>query len=143
MTTLHYEDSQAEIHKVVVGPMDNNVYVLRCKQTGDAVLRLAGSGRRLTWLRRTEDRHGVLAPSRAGSRPDIGWPLPKNFVPASTVTIGGELEGNIESASRVELLATGVLTGDLKAGSLTVAGGSRMECESWFIVLEPLEKTSH
>ncbi len=47
-------------------------------------------------------------------------------VRASTVTIGGELEGNIESASRVELLATGVLTGDLKAGSLTVAGGSRM-----------------
>jgi len=36
--TLHYEDGQAEIHKVVVGPMDNNVYVLRCKQTGDAVL---------------------------------------------------------------------------------------------------------
>jgi len=47
-------------------------------------------------------------------------------VRASTVTIGGELEGNIESASGVELLATGVLTGDLKAGSLTVAGGSRM-----------------
>ena len=36
--TLHYEDAQAEIHKVVVGPMDNNVYVVRCKQTGDAVL---------------------------------------------------------------------------------------------------------
>jgi glyoxylase-like metal-dependent hydrolase (beta-lactamase superfamily II) len=35
---MHYEDSQAEIHKVVVGPMDNNVYVLRCKQTGEAVL---------------------------------------------------------------------------------------------------------
>jgi glyoxylase-like metal-dependent hydrolase (beta-lactamase superfamily II) len=35
---MHYEDSQAEIHKVVVGPMDNNVYVLRCKATGDAVL---------------------------------------------------------------------------------------------------------
>jgi glyoxylase-like metal-dependent hydrolase (beta-lactamase superfamily II) len=35
---MHYEDAQAEIHKVVVGPMDNNVYVLRCKQTGDAVL---------------------------------------------------------------------------------------------------------
>jgi glyoxylase-like metal-dependent hydrolase (beta-lactamase superfamily II) len=38
MSTLHYEDSQAEIHKVVVGPVDNNVFVLRCKQTGDAVL---------------------------------------------------------------------------------------------------------
>jgi glyoxylase-like metal-dependent hydrolase (beta-lactamase superfamily II) len=36
--TLHWHDEQAEIHKVVVGPMDNNVYVLRCKQTGDAVL---------------------------------------------------------------------------------------------------------
>ena len=37
-TTLHVDDPQAEIHKVVVGPMDNNVYVVRCKQTGDAVL---------------------------------------------------------------------------------------------------------
>jgi glyoxylase-like metal-dependent hydrolase (beta-lactamase superfamily II) len=35
---VHYEDSQAEIHKLVVGPMDNNVFVLRCKETGDAVL---------------------------------------------------------------------------------------------------------
>jgi glyoxylase-like metal-dependent hydrolase (beta-lactamase superfamily II) len=36
--TLHYEDTQAEIHRVVVGPMDNNVFVLRCRQTGEAVL---------------------------------------------------------------------------------------------------------
>jgi glyoxylase-like metal-dependent hydrolase (beta-lactamase superfamily II) len=35
---LHFEDGQAEIHKLVVGPMDNNVFVLRCKETGDAVL---------------------------------------------------------------------------------------------------------
>jgi glyoxylase-like metal-dependent hydrolase (beta-lactamase superfamily II) len=35
---MHYEDNQAEIHRLVVGPMDNNVFVLRCKQTGDAVL---------------------------------------------------------------------------------------------------------
>lgn len=35
---MHYEDSQAEIHKLVVGPVDNNVFVLRCKQTGEAVL---------------------------------------------------------------------------------------------------------
>jgi glyoxylase-like metal-dependent hydrolase (beta-lactamase superfamily II) len=38
MSTLHYEDTQAEVHKVVVGPFENNVFVLRCKQTGDAVL---------------------------------------------------------------------------------------------------------
>jgi glyoxylase-like metal-dependent hydrolase (beta-lactamase superfamily II) len=36
--TTHYEDTQAEIHRLVVGPVDNNVFVLRCKQTGDAVL---------------------------------------------------------------------------------------------------------
>jgi glyoxylase-like metal-dependent hydrolase (beta-lactamase superfamily II) len=35
---MHYEDERAEIHKLVVGPMDNNVFVLRCKETGHAVL---------------------------------------------------------------------------------------------------------
>lgn len=38
MTTLHYSDTQAEVHKVVVGPFENNVFVLRCRQSGDAVL---------------------------------------------------------------------------------------------------------
>jgi cytoskeletal protein CcmA (bactofilin family) len=47
-------------------------------------------------------------------------------VRAGTVIIGGELEGNIDDAQRVELLETGVLNGDLKAGALTVAAGSRM-----------------
>jgi glyoxylase-like metal-dependent hydrolase (beta-lactamase superfamily II) len=35
---MHFEDSQAEVHKLVVGPVDNNVFVLRCKETGEAVL---------------------------------------------------------------------------------------------------------
>jgi cytoskeletal protein CcmA (bactofilin family) len=47
-------------------------------------------------------------------------------VRAQTVVVGGELKGNIESAKRVELLEGGVITGDVKAGSLTVAAGSRM-----------------
>jgi cytoskeletal protein CcmA (bactofilin family) len=47
-------------------------------------------------------------------------------VRAHTVTVGGELQGNIEAASRVELLETGIVAGDVKAGSLTVAAGSRM-----------------
>lgn len=38
MDTLRWSDSRAEIHQVVVGPLDNNVYVLRCRETGDAVL---------------------------------------------------------------------------------------------------------
>lgn len=53
-------------------------------------------------------------------------------VRAGTVIIGGELEGNIDTAQRVELLATGVLNGDLKAGSLTVAAGSRMRGQAEF-----------
>jgi len=36
--TLHYEDTLAEVHHVVVGPMDNNVYIVRCRRTGDAVM---------------------------------------------------------------------------------------------------------
>jgi cytoskeletal protein CcmA (bactofilin family) len=47
-------------------------------------------------------------------------------VKADTVVIGGQLDGNIDAASRVEILQTGVLNGELKAGSLTVAAGSRM-----------------
>ena len=53
-------------------------------------------------------------------------------VRANKVIISGELEGNIESAASVELMATGVLTGDLKAGSLTVAAGSRMRGQADF-----------
>ncbi len=35
---MHYSDDQIEIHKLVVGPVDNNVFVMRCRATGDAVL---------------------------------------------------------------------------------------------------------
>jgi glyoxylase-like metal-dependent hydrolase (beta-lactamase superfamily II) len=38
MTTLHWADSRLEIHAVVVGSYANNVFVLRCRETGDAVL---------------------------------------------------------------------------------------------------------
>ena len=38
MSTLHFKDSELEIHKVVVGPMDNNVFVLRCRQSGEGLL---------------------------------------------------------------------------------------------------------
>nr|WP_298129446.1 polymer-forming cytoskeletal protein [uncultured Pseudoxanthomonas sp.] len=58
-------------------------------------------------------------------------------VRAKKVTIAGELEGNIESAARVELLASGVLIGDVKSGSLTVAAGSRMRGQADFGWDEP------
>ncbi|MEO7430205.1 MAG: MBL fold metallo-hydrolase [Acidimicrobiales bacterium] len=36
--TLIWDATGIEIHEVVVGPVDNNVFVLRCTETGDAVL---------------------------------------------------------------------------------------------------------
>ena len=36
--TLIWDGTGVEIHQVVVGPVDNNVLILRCTDTGDAVL---------------------------------------------------------------------------------------------------------
>ena len=36
--TLHWSGTGVEVHKVVVGPVDNNVFVIRCTSTGEAVL---------------------------------------------------------------------------------------------------------
>ncbi len=47
-------------------------------------------------------------------------------VKADTVLVGGEVRGHIVSTSRVEFKESGILIGDLKAGSLTVAAGSKM-----------------
>lgn len=36
--TRHWSGTGIEVHKVVVGPVDNNVFVIRCTETGQAVL---------------------------------------------------------------------------------------------------------
>lgn len=60
-STLHHADTDLEIHKVVVGPMDNNVFVLRCRHTGDAVLLdAANEHERLLDLARTLGVRRVL-----------------------------------------------------------------------------------
>ena len=44
--TLHWSNADVEVHKVVVGPYENNVFVVRCTATGEAVLldgEMAGS----------------------------------------------------------------------------------------------------
>lgn len=53
-------------------------------------------------------------------------------VRADKITIAGELEGSVEQASRVDLLPTAVVIGDVKAGSVTVAAGARMRGQSEF-----------
>jgi glyoxylase-like metal-dependent hydrolase (beta-lactamase superfamily II) len=35
---LVWSDARAEVHRFVVGPIANNVYVVRCKRTGEATL---------------------------------------------------------------------------------------------------------
>jgi cytoskeletal protein CcmA (bactofilin family) len=47
-------------------------------------------------------------------------------VKADNVFLGGEVRGQIVSTSLIEFKESGTLIGDLKAGSLTVAAGSKM-----------------
>jgi glyoxylase-like metal-dependent hydrolase (beta-lactamase superfamily II) len=35
---LHYQDTQVEVTRLVVGPVANNVFVVRCRETGEAAL---------------------------------------------------------------------------------------------------------
>jgi cytoskeletal protein CcmA (bactofilin family) len=53
-------------------------------------------------------------------------------VRAGAVVVAGEIEGNIEGAQRVELHQSGVVNGDISAGSLTVADGARMRGKAEF-----------
>ena len=36
--TLHWSDTDVEVHKIVVGPYENNVFFIRCRHTGEAVM---------------------------------------------------------------------------------------------------------
>jgi cytoskeletal protein CcmA (bactofilin family) len=51
---------------------------------------------------------------------------------AATVMVSGEVHGNINASSRVELLEAGLINGDVKAAVLTVAAGSRMRGQADF-----------
>ena len=42
--TLHWSNADVEVHKVVVGSYDNNVFVINCRQTGESVLIDAANG---------------------------------------------------------------------------------------------------
>lgn len=47
-------------------------------------------------------------------------------VKAKQVVVAGELEGNIDAATRVELLDTAVMVGDIRTGTLIVNAGSKI-----------------
>ncbi len=59
--TLNWSDTAVEVHRVVVGPMDNNVFVIRCRETGEGVLLdAANEHERLLELCETLDVRTVL-----------------------------------------------------------------------------------
>jgi glyoxylase-like metal-dependent hydrolase (beta-lactamase superfamily II) len=59
--TLHFQNGDVDVHKVVVGPVDNNVFVVRCRATGESVLiDAANEHDRLLELCRTLDVRRVL-----------------------------------------------------------------------------------
>ena len=38
MSTLHFENGDVAVHKLVVGPVANNVFVVQCRRSGESVL---------------------------------------------------------------------------------------------------------
>jgi glyoxylase-like metal-dependent hydrolase (beta-lactamase superfamily II) len=59
--TCVWHDTRAEVHMVSVGPMDNRVYIIRCREAGDGILiDAANEHERLLELCRTLDVRGVL-----------------------------------------------------------------------------------
>jgi glyoxylase-like metal-dependent hydrolase (beta-lactamase superfamily II) len=37
-TVIDYQDTGLEVHRLVVGPVENNVFILRCRETGESLL---------------------------------------------------------------------------------------------------------
>lgn len=61
----HFEDARVRVDKLIVGPFENNVFIMRCKSTGEAVLVDAANEHdllldvsRATGVRRVLTTHG-------------------------------------------------------------------------------------
>ncbi len=112
---LHYEDAQVQITKVVVGPMVNNVYVVRCAETGAAVLvdaadepdvllplcRDLGVGDVLTTHGHRDHIQAVPAVRQAGHRVGVG-PDDAEMLPAHDFEIA---DGDVVEVGRLRLHA--------------------------------------
>lgn len=57
-------------------------------------------------------------------------------VQARSVVVAGELAGNIDKAKHVDVLQSGVVVGDIKAETVSVASGARMRGQVEFGVAE-------
>jgi len=52
-------------------------------------------------------------------------------ITAHAIVIAGIVRGNLSADTRVEILATGALTGTVKSGSFTAADGASVKGEIW------------
>ena len=95
--TLIWDATGVEIHQVVVGPVDNNVLILRCTETGDAVLLDAANEHELLLelcerlgVRRVLETHGhwdhIQAVPAAPRRRLLGRASPPRTPPCSRPT---------------------------------------------------------
>jgi hypothetical protein len=80
---LVWSDGRAEVHRFVVGPIENNVYVVRCKRTGEATLLGRGQRTRPVTARRTHAR-ASLRSSRPTDTGTTSAPSSRSATRAST-----------------------------------------------------------
>jgi cytoskeletal protein CcmA (bactofilin family) len=52
-------------------------------------------------------------------------------ISAASIVIAGIVRGNLAASTRVEILASGSLTGSVRSGSFTAAGGAVVKGELW------------
>jgi glyoxylase-like metal-dependent hydrolase (beta-lactamase superfamily II) len=142
---LHYEDERAEIHKLVVGPIANNVFVLRCTETGEAVLldaaneheKLLELCQRLD-VRRVLETHGhwdhiQAVPAVRDAGYEVGvTAADASMLPSYDFVPGGDFERIIRSIDE-RLFST--LPGDTIVlpghGDDTTVGGESPHLQEW------------
>jgi cytoskeletal protein CcmA (bactofilin family) len=120
----HFNGSSTQVEKrdSIIGPG----VVIDGKIQADGDLRMAGS------VKGDVQVKGILSIEPGGRI--VG------AVSADRIVIGGEVEGNIQATSHVQLLETGRLLGDLKAKFFAAAAGSRMRGKVEFGWDEPEAK---
>lgn len=121
-----WEDDRAEVHRVVVGPLDNNVYVLRCRASGSSVLIDAATEDALLvrmcgdlGVTRVLTTHGH--PDHIGAVPAVraaGYPV---YIHADDADRLPDHDGPVDDGEAIdvgELRLTGIHTPGHTAGSI-------------------------
>ncbi|MFV0316043.1 MAG: MBL fold metallo-hydrolase [Microthrixaceae bacterium] len=118
--TLHIGDTDFEIHKVVVGDFDNNVFVLRCRHTGDAVLIDAANEHDL--LLELSERLGVRRVLETHGHWDHIQAIPQMRDAGYSVAVTGEDASMLDSYDEVIEHDVVIEVGDLRLRTIKTPG---------------------